>query len=43
LLLEEVSAVKLKEMKRESPARGRATEILALIDIYGHSHTLAAR
>jgi len=40
-LLEEVSAVKLKEMKRESPARGRATEILALIDIYGHSHTLA--
>jgi hypothetical protein len=40
-LLEEVSAVKLKEMKRESPARGRATEILAHIDIYGHSHTLA--
>ena len=40
-LLEEVSAVKLKEMKRESPARGRATEILALIDIFGHSHTLA--
>ena len=40
-LLEEVSAVKLKEMKRESPACGRAAEILALIDIYGHSHTLA--
>lgn len=40
-LLEEVSAVKLKEMRREAPARGRATEILALIDIYGHSHTLA--
>ena len=40
-LLEQVSAVKLKEMKRESPARGPATEILALIDIYGHSHTLA--
>jgi len=40
-LLEQVSAVKLKEMKREPPARGRAAEILALIDIYGHSHTLA--
>jgi len=40
-LLEQVSAVKLKEMKRESPARGRSAEILAHIDIYGHSHTLA--
>jgi len=40
-LLEQVSAVKLKEMKRESPARGRAAEILVHIDIYGHSHTLA--
>jgi hypothetical protein len=40
-LLEEVSAVKLKEMKREAPARGRAAEILAHIDIHGHSHTLA--
>ena len=40
-LLEQVSAVKLKEMKRESPARGRATEILVYVDIYGHSHTLA--
>jgi hypothetical protein len=40
-LLEQVSAVKLKEMKRESRARGRATEILAHVDVYGHSHTLA--
>jgi hypothetical protein len=40
-LLEQVSAVKLKEMKRESPARGRAADILAHIDVYGHSHTLA--
>jgi hypothetical protein len=40
-LLEEVSAVKLKDMKREPPARGGATEILAHIDIHGHSHTLA--
>jgi len=41
MLLQEVSAVKLKEMKRESRARGRASEILAHVDIYGHSHTLA--
>ena len=40
-LQEQVSAVKLKDMKREPPARGRATEILAHIDIHGHSHTLA--
>ncbi len=40
-LLGQVSAVKLKEMKRESPAHGRAAEILAHVDVYGHSHTLA--
>ena len=40
-LLEQVSAVKLKEMKTEPPARGRAAEILVQIDIHGHSHTLA--
>lgn len=40
-LLEQVSAVKLKEMKRESPARGRTAGILAHVDIYGRSHTLA--
>ena len=40
-LLEQVSAVKLKEMKSEPPARGRAAEILVQIDVYGHSHTLA--
>ncbi len=41
LLLQQVSAVKLKEMKRESSARGRAADIVAHIDIHGHSHTLA--
>ena len=40
-LLEQVSAIKLKEMKRESQGRGRAAEILAHIDVYGHSRTLA--
>lgn len=42
-LLEQVSAVKLRDMKREPRARGRATEILAHIDIHGHSHTLACK
>jgi hypothetical protein len=48
-LLEQVSAVKLKEMKRESATGGRAAEVAthvathieAHIDIYGHSHILA--
>jgi len=40
-LLEQVSAVKLRELKHEPPARGRAAEIVARIDVYGHSHTLA--
>lgn len=38
-LLQQVSAIKLKEMKHE--ARGRAGEIVARINVYGHSHTLA--
>lgn len=40
-LLEQVSAVKIKEMKHGRPARGRAAEIVAQVDVYGHSHTLA--
>jgi hypothetical protein len=40
-LLDQVSAVKLKEMRRPSPARGRAREILVDVDVYGHSYTLA--
>lgn len=39
-LLEQVSAVKVKEMKHERPMRGRAAEIVAHVDVYGHSHTL---
>lgn len=39
-LLEQVSAVKIKEMKHERPTRGRAAEIVAHVDVYGHSHTL---
>jgi hypothetical protein len=40
-LLDQVSAVQLKEMKCEPTARGRTAEILVRIDIHGHSHTLA--
>ena len=40
-LLEQVSAVKLRELKHEPPARGHAAEIVARIDVFGHSHTLA--
>jgi len=40
-LLQQVSAVKLKEMKHEPPARRRAADILVHLDVYGHSHTLA--
>jgi hypothetical protein len=39
-LLDQVSAIKIKEMKHER-ARGRAAEIVAHIDVHGHSHTLA--
>jgi hypothetical protein len=44
-LLGQVSAVKLKEMKRESQGRSGTAKVaahfLAHIDIYGHSHILA--
>ncbi|MGA3133335.1 MAG: hypothetical protein ABSD59_21255 [Terracidiphilus sp.] len=40
-LLDQVSAIKLKELKHEPQARGRSAEILAHIDVHGHSHTLA--
>lgn len=39
-LLDQVSAVKIKDMKHERPARGRAAGIVAHVDVYGHSHTL---
>jgi hypothetical protein len=40
-LLGQVSAIKLKELKRQSPADGKAAEIRAQVDVYGHTHTLA--
>jgi hypothetical protein len=40
-LLQQVSAVRVREMKQELPAHGRASEIFVHIDVHGHSHTLA--
>lgn len=40
-LLEQTSAVKIRELKHASQARGRSGELVASIDVYGHSHTLA--
>jgi len=40
-VLGQVSVIKLKEMRREAHAQGRSVEILADIDVFGHSHLLA--
>jgi hypothetical protein len=40
-LLGEVSVVKLREIKCQPNVRGRVAEILAHVDVLGHSHTLA--
>ena len=40
-LLERASAIKLMELKRESSPRARFAAILAHIEVFGHSHTLA--
>jgi hypothetical protein len=40
-LLARFSAIKLIELKHESQRAGGAAAILARIEIYGHSHTLA--
>ena len=40
-LLRQVSTVKLKEIERQPSPHGRCAEIVARIDVLGHSHTLA--
>ncbi len=40
-LLEQTSAVKIRELKPAHLARGRSGELIAYLDVYGHSHTLA--
>jgi hypothetical protein len=40
-LLSQVSGVRLTEVKREPLARGQAAEIVARIDVFGQTHTLA--
>jgi hypothetical protein len=39
-LLQQVSAVKVRDITIESPAHGRRKEILARIDVYGRHHIL---
>ena len=40
-LLGQVSAIRVKEMRREAHAEGRCVEILADTDVFGHTHLLA--
>ena len=40
-MLGRASVIKLMELKRESPPRARFAAILARIEVFGHSHTLA--
>lgn len=40
-VLGQVSVIKLKEMRREAQTEGRPVEILADIDVFGHTHLLA--
>jgi len=40
-MLGRASAIKLMELKRVSPPRARFAAILARIEVFGHSHTLA--
>jgi hypothetical protein len=40
-VLGQVSVIKLKEMRREAHTEGRSVEILADIDVFGHTHLLA--
>ncbi|MGB7264561.1 MAG: hypothetical protein WBC92_03555 [Terracidiphilus sp.] len=42
-LLGQISGISLREVKRESMGRNRSFEILAHVDVYGHSHTLACK
>ena len=40
-VLGQVSVIKLKEMRREAHTEGRSVEILADVDVFGHTHQLA--
>ena len=41
--LQDVSAIKLKEIQTESQGRHGAKDIIASVDIYGHNHTLVCK
>jgi len=40
-LLRQVSTIKLKEIRSDSPAKGSACSLVAHLDVFGHSHVLA--
>jgi hypothetical protein len=40
-VLGEVSVIKLREIRRQSPRRGHATDLVARVDVFGHSLMLA--
>ncbi|MGA7341940.1 MAG: hypothetical protein WBE72_19630 [Terracidiphilus sp.] len=40
-VLAEVSSIKVREIRRQSPDAGRDRGLMAFVDIFGHHHTLA--
>jgi len=40
-VLGQVSVIKLREIRHETPRRGRVAEMVAHVDVFGHSHLLA--
>jgi hypothetical protein len=42
-LLEQVSTVKLRELRSVAPSSGRSPGLVARIEVLGHSHTLACK
>lgn len=41
ILLNEMSAIEIKQIDLGAPGAGREIDILVRVDVYGHSHTLA--
>ena len=43
VVLQQVSAIRLKDIQVQSPGAGHKVDFLAEIDVLGHSHTLACK
>ena len=43
VVLQQISAIKLKDIQVQSPGAGHKVDFLAQIDVLGHSHTLACK